>query len=89
MPRRVKMNMKRISRAAKNWISFKVIIILASNSLNDVHDLASLNTLRSLTARSDDIAPPPRPPSMNVLMTISTIEMMTTEPSKTLKLSLQ
>lgn len=81
--------MNRISRQEKDWMSLSVSIIFANNSLNDVHERASLNTRSNRTARSEEIAPPPKPPSINALMINSKIEMITTEPSKILKLSLQ
>ena len=55
------MNINRIMRHAKYWMSFSVIIILASRSRKDVHERASLNTRSSLTALSEEMAPPPRP----------------------------
>jgi hypothetical protein len=81
------MNIKMSMRTEKFLISFKVMIIFWSSSLKEVHDLASLNTLRSLMALRAEIAPPLPILTPIKPMIYSTIEIMTTEPSKMLKLS--
>ena len=59
------------------------MIIFYSKSLNDVQDLANLNTLNNLIALSADMAPlPPRSvPGMNSMI-ISTMDIKTMVPTK-------
>jgi len=51
--------MNKIISIEKFPISLIVITILASKSLNDVHERASLKTLNNLTPLKAEIAPPP------------------------------
>ena len=68
-------------------MSLSVIIILCNKSLNDVHDLASLKTLRSLMALNAEIAPPPLNETPIQSIKFSTRDMQTTVQSNRLKLS--
>jgi hypothetical protein len=68
-------------------ISLRVIIILCNKSLNDVHDLASLKTLRSLIALKAEIAPPPLKETPIQSIKFSTRDIQTTVQSNRLKLS--
>jgi membrane protein CcdC involved in cytochrome C biogenesis len=57
IPRRAAIYMKRKSKTEKLLISLRLTTILIKIFWNDFHDLASLNTFKSLIALKEEIAP--------------------------------
>lgn len=78
--------MNKHMRIEKFPISFIDLTILARSSLNEVHDLASLNILNILKDLKADMAPPVKETPAHY-MPFSTVDNITTRQSNRLNVS--